>query len=484
MEEVLQEPKSGGRPMGDPGTEPHPLLRRLRSCAAADGRFPWLVPVLFLAVSLVIGAAAVGGTVYTTGCGVTVDGIQVGTVKTAAEFERVAEQTEDRISDILGHTYTLDSEITYDRTLVKRNAVVSADGLESYLMDRCGAVMQRYVLKVDGVIIGAAGEEGALTALLERIQAPYRTENTERAEFVADVTVTREYVPADTSQDLTAMEEYLTANTTGETVYEVQAGDTFMQLAFDNGMTMSELQELNPEVDVDRIYVGQLLNVKEEIPFLSVRTVEQVTYHEAVECPVEEVEDDSMYQGDSRVLDPGVEGDSLVTADVIYVNGKEEERDVVSSTILREPTTKVVAVGTMERPSWLPNGYFIWPVYGTITSSFGYRNIFGSTSYHGGLDIAAPYGTRIAAADGGTVEFAGLATGNNWSYGNLVIVNHGDGRRTYYGHCSKVLVSVGDKVYQGQTVALVGSTGRSTGNHCHFEVRINGTRVNPRSYLP
>ena len=79
--------------------------------------------------------------------------------------------------------------------------------------------------------------------------------------------------------------------------------------------------------------------------------------------------------------------------------------------------------------------------------------------------------------------FAGRATGSMWSYGNLVIVDHGNGNQTYYGHCSSVLVSAGDKVYQGQPIAKVGSTGRSTGNHCHFEVKINGTSVNPLSYL-
>ena len=81
------------------------------------------------------------------------------------------------------------------------------------------------------------------------------------------------------------------------------------------------------------------------------------------------------------------------------------------------------------------------------------------------------------------MTFAGRATGSNWSYGNLVIINHGHGKVTYSGHCSRVLVSAGDHVYQGQTIARVGSTGRSTGNHCHFEVKINGTSVNPLAYL-
>ena len=190
-----------------------------------------------------------------------------------------------------------------------------------------------------------------------------------------------------------------------------------------------------------------------------------------------------MYQGETKVLDPGSEGLAEVTADVTYVNGNERERTVTNTVTLTEPTTKVIAVGTKERPSWLPNGYFIWPVYGNITSYFGYRSVFGSYSYHDALDIAASYGTTIKASDGGTVVWAGTGTGGYWSYGKYVVIDHGNGVRTLYAHCSSLLVSAGDHVYQGQAIAKVGMTGRTTGPHCHFEMQINGTPVNPLSYL-
>ncbi len=151
---------------------------------------------------------------------------------------------------------------------------------------------------------------------------------------------------------------------------------------------------------------------------------------------------------------------------------------------LTEPTAKQVAVGTMERPSWLPTGHFTWPTWGTITSRFGSRYIFGSYSYHSGIDISVPYGSSIKAADGGTVIFAGTGSGSTWSYGKYVVIDHGNGRQTYYAHNSSLLVSVGDKVYQGQVIARAGSTGRSTGPHCHFQVKINGSDVNPLKYLP
>ena len=212
-----------------------------------------------------------------------------------------------------------------------------------------------------------------------------------------------------------------------------------------------------------------MLNVKEEIPVLGVVTVDQETYTEPIPCPVEEVKDDSMYIGSSKILVQGEEGESLVTAQVTYVNGKESERDIQSKETVREPTTTTKAVGTKEKPKTASTGQFSWPISGRINSYFGGRYIFGKYSYHSGLDIQASYGASIKAADGGTVTFAGW----KGSYGKLVIITHDNGMETYYAHNSDLLVTVGSKVYKGQVIAKAGSTGRSTGPHCHFDVRVN-----------
>lgn len=116
-----------------------------------------------------------------------------------------------------------------------------------------------------------------------------------------------------------------------------------------------------------------------------------------------------------------------------------------------------------------------WPVYGTITSPFGMR----SGKMHEGLDIAAPLGTPILAAASGTVKSAGVM-GN---YGRALIIDHGNGMSTLYAHCDRLLVSRGQRIVAGQKIALVGSTGRSTGPHLHFEVIINGRRKDPLDYL-
>lgn len=137
--------------------------------------------------------------------------------------------------------------------------------------------------------------------------------------------------------------------------------------------------------------------------------------------------------------------------------------------------------GGIDTPVVHGTGVFIWPCNGPITSPFGYRThpIFGTTIYHAGIDIGVDYGTPIHAADGGTVIAAEWYGG----YGNAVIIDHGNGLQSLYGHNSSLTVSVGETVSQGQIIAYAGSTGYSTGPHCHFEVRQNGEAVDPMGYL-
>lgn len=131
-------------------------------------------------------------------------------------------------------------------------------------------------------------------------------------------------------------------------------------------------------------------------------------------------------------------------------------------------------------PYW--GGEFIWPVparYNRISSGYGWRYIFGRSDFHLGIDIPGAYGTPIYASNGGTVIVATY----HYSYGNYVVIDHGGGYSTLYGHNSSLCVRVGDRVEQGDVIAKMGSTGSSTGNHCHFEVRINGKTQQPLNYV-
>lgn len=434
----------------------------------------------FLLAAAVIGTVTTGATVYTKGVEVSVDGQVLGVVATQSEFDAVVHDVEERTGEILGHDYTLESEVTYKARLVEKDDVVSAVGMESALFDGIDDVVESYVLTIDGETLGAVTSGAALDALLEEIQAPYVNENTVSVSFDAKVSIRQDYSAAGDVKTIAALRKVLTANTTEAVTYEVKKGDTYYGIAGKFDMTLDELLAMNPDASVNSLMIGDVLTVQASVPFLGVKTVDAVTYEEAIAPPVEYQEDDTMYQGETKVLVAGEEGLARVSARVTNLNGLEQSREITDTVTLSEPSTKVVAKGTKARPKTMPTGTFIWPVRGTITSEFGYRTLFGTYRYHSGMDIGVAYGTSIKAADGGTVTYAG------WSgaYGYLVTISHGNGLETYYAHNSSLLVSVGSKVYQGQVIAKAGSTGRSTGPHCHFEVRKNGNRVNPRNYLP
>ena len=163
--------------------------------------------------------------------------------------------------------------------------------------------------------------------------------------------------------------------------------------------------------------------------------------------------------------------------------------DAVSNLYVQKPQVtvaknKTTSVGSVNTATTIAGGKvslgisLARPVSGIISSRFGARSSIRSSA-HTGLDIATSTGTPVLAASSGTVTFSG----RKGSYGNLLVITHSNGVQTYYGHCSKLYVSAGTTVTQGQTVAAVGSTGNSTGPHLHFEIRVNGVAYNPQNYL-
>ncbi len=440
-----------------------------------------LRPSRFLAVALLTGVVSTAAVLYTPACAVIMDGQELGLVTTKAQVQAIEDRVEDRVSAILGRPYEMEDQVTLNWRVVNKRELTSPITLENALFNQVSEVTRGYVLTLDGQPIATQTTSQGLRDLIDSLKAPYVNENTIRAEFTTPLELHYEYVDVrQVTDDLSAVTALLTSNSVEPMIYTVQAGDTTSAIALRQDMSLSDLLAMNPGVEADKLWIGQELTVRQSVPYLGVRTVDQVTYEEVVEPPVEYVDDNTMYQGDSKVLEPGAEGLNQVTAQITYLSGQEDHRDILSTQVLTAPVTKVVAQGTKERPKTMPKGYFIWPVRGVITSGYGNRSLFGTRNFHGGIDIYVPTGTSVKAADGGTV----ITAEYNRSYGYYVVISHGNGKTTYYAHNSKLLVSVGDKVYQGQVIAKSGATGNVTGPHCHFEVRINGQRQNPRNYLP
>lgn len=187
-------------------------------------------------------------------------------------------------------------------------------------------------------------------------------------------------------------------------------------------------------------------------------------------------------QHEDNIQDLNAEGERI--AAIIQEDIEREKREKEKAKEEKENSGS--SSGSSDSSSSSGSGKFSWPVPGhtRVSSGYGWRNCpFHGKEKHTGLDIPAPYGTAVKAAGSGTVIFSGYLG----SYGNAVIIRHGGGLYTLYGHNSSLVARSGAKVSKGQTIAKVGSTGSSTGNHCHFEVRKGGSGygndVNPRNYL-
>jgi murein DD-endopeptidase MepM/ murein hydrolase activator NlpD len=204
--------------------------------------------------------------------------------------------------------------------------------------------------------------------------------------------------------------------------------------------------------------------------------VESGRMKETIEYETIKKDSDEYYKGDTHTQQEGIDGIQIFEGTLTKVSGEVTKRKTDNIEVIREKQDKIILIGTKERPKTAPTGTYAMPIYSyTLTSNFGYR--WGRL--HSGIDMGAPTATPIYASDGGTVVRAGWYAG----YGLCVDIDHENGRLTRYGHCSKLLVNVGDKVYQGQNISLVGNTGHSFGSHLHFEVRQNDVPTDPRPIL-
>ena len=261
-------------------------------------------------------------------------------------------------------------------------------------------------------------------------------------------------------------------------VYEVKAGDTLSGISFETNIPLDRLIEMNDTLDDENslIRAGDELIITVPEPELTVERQEEMYYEEDYEEEVIYIDNDDWYTTERRTLQEPSAGHRKVVAMVSFENDKQVKKEIIKEEITYQAVAKIVERGTKIPPT------YIKPISGgRLSSNFGRRKApkRGASTYHKGIDWATPTGTAVVASSGGTVAKAGWGSG----YGYVVYINHPDGRQTRYGHLSKVLVSAGQTVSQGQRIALSGNTGVSTGPHVHFEILINGSQVNPLKYL-
>lgn len=341
------------------------------------------------------------------------------------------------------------------------------------------APISAFSIMVDGKEIVKVSSENDAEIVLNQVKNNYITAGAQLKDvaFAEEVTVTNSAININKEEILTT-QEAITLIVTGSKepkTYVVQGGDTVWDVASMNNLSPYELMEMNPGVE-DKISIGQTLNLYQIKPYVTVKTTEVVTATENIEYGIDYEYTTNLYKGQSQVKSAGNYGSKIVIAEVVKQNGIVVQSTPISEEIVAQPVTQISLVGTKTIPITTGTGQLGVPVNRIeISSAYGSRG----GSRHVGVDLRAPKGSPIMAADGGTVTTARYSG----SYGNLIIINHGNGMVTYYSHCDTMNVSVGTQVTKGQVIGTVGSTGNATGNHLHFEVRVNGTPKNPVNFF-
>ncbi|MBR2471818.1 MAG: peptidoglycan DD-metalloendopeptidase family protein [Clostridia bacterium] len=374
----------------------------------------------YIKTGVLCGALLVAGIVisvnFTPTYSVYLGGEFVGKVVAKQGFEKAYTEVNETIATLDAPHETLSYIPDYIYGISLRRAVTDEYTLKSNIVNLSHAVRPATYINVDGSDVLYVANEKQAREIVENIRLSYGTDD---AQVVSEVAYTK--------------------------------GFSHIRNITDSGLAGMNL-----------------------VSKIKVQTYETVVYEEAVPFGVEYVNNDGMYEGQTKFVSSGTNGSRSVTAKITKINGVEAYRQELSSSDTIAAVAQVVEVGTKE-PDGIGFGSFIDPTFGTVTSRFGSR--WGGR--HNGLDIANKIGTPVEAADSGVV----IKSEYDGDFGNLIVIDHNNGYVTYYAHLNSMCVAVGDKVIQGQKIGEVGNTGYSTGPHLHFEVRKNGVPTDPSKYL-
>ncbi len=437
---------------------------------------PFIAAVIFITVVSI-------GTHLSFGLKVEYNGEVIGYITDESVFDKADNQMLGRIV-YEEYKQPTDKIPTFSIAVIKNKELTSVNDLTNALIKASGNELEEaYGLYVADTFLGADTDRTRIAALLESILAKYRTgvEN-ETVQFVKTVEIREGLYPLTSVVGIDSISSAVTSEEAQQQVYTVQKGDAPTLIAQKNNVPYAELKALNPGIE-SKLMIGQEVLVARSVPFLGVQVIRQETYQEDVAFKVEQTQDANKLQGYVKIKQTGQKGVNEISAQVTYVDGVESSRKIMATNVVKEPVNEVVIVGGQKPLAQMPASAmststgFIWPVDGGGYVSMGFRGYSG----HTGMDIAGrPSGTAIRAAASGTVV---MVLNQSTGYGRHLMIDHGGGVQTLYAHCSSINVKVGDWVEQGQLIAAMGRTGRATGVHLHFEVRINGQYMNPAKYV-
>lgn len=416
---------------------------------------------------------------------VTMNGETLGYVTSETQFDDINNRVVENVLEKTGENYTMEELPSMELTIVKNEDLTDDFEIYSTLSSMADDYMGKtYGLFIDGNLIATSREESDFIQLKENLVDCYLTgAEGETWELLNDFEVVRDSYDKKYLCDYTDLWNMFTKPV--ESVkHTVEIEDEWETLSDEYGVNVTILKLMNPEIST--LTEGDVIEVGQPARQISVKTTHTINYNETIPYSTVYIDNSKIYEGNTSVKTYGSNGNDSITAEITTIDGEETDRTIVKRVQTVAPVNREIYVGTK---TISPSGNFIFPVsssgYQFRSSGFGGRILYGVYNYHRGVDLASRYGTPIYAADAGTVISYG------WDpYGALgyqVKIDHGNGIVSVYGHCSRLSSSVylGKKVYQGETIAYVGSTGNSTGNHLHFGLYYSnsGTYFDPWPYI-
>lgn len=412
-------------------------------------------------------------------------GHEIGTVSDESVFNEALEIAENRIT-FSGETANLDISTKYQLKMFNdKSKFMSAHTLANEIISNSGSeVTQAYGVYVNDEFVGAVMDKTEINNALAQRLSEYKTMGTDAVDIqYKDAVIYEEGLYLSSSVfSADEMKTKLFSKETENTICLSEEGDTLPLIAAKYNMSLIDIKQLNKGIsETDPLPEGTAVYVtktKSFLPVQYVRTIDRISY---ISYKTEMISTPSLSAGESSILVKGERGEKLSKVQITYLDGIETYSETISTVISKKPVNEQIGVGTFhaypEDSSIVltGTGQFMWPVNGGYIS-----DTFMSGRIHKGIDIAANEGTEIYAADAGTVIASGWNAGG---YGYMVMVDHGNGYQTLYAHCSSLTVHTGESVLAGEIIARVGSTGSSTGNHLHFEVRHDGMCYNPLNFL-
>ncbi|MBE3590987.1 MAG: M23 family metallopeptidase [Firmicutes bacterium] len=416
---------------------------------------------------------------------VTVDGVEAGVVASPAVVSQAIQAEAERRGFDPNRVVLVESVRTRPFHSLWRPHTLDAQEMAARLSGRLTFQLQAADLVIDGRRVLTLPDRQTAEAAVAKVRADYLAwigagregVTVQSVEPMQKIEIRVRPVDPDTIvTDLDQAVALLERGTDKQDEHTVAKGETLWQIAQEHHLSPEEILAANPGLQPSLLQVGQKVNLVVPEPYITFRDTEIRVQKVSIPYATQTVKDPNLYPWQRVTRQAGQPGVKEVTTQIVREAGRIVSADVVSTAVIEPPVQAVVAVGTKAVPAASGTGVFVWPTSGgVITSPFGWR--WGTL--HPGVDIGVPIGTPVYAADSGTVVAAGWESG----YGKRVIISHGRGLVTVYGHLSSIRVQAGQEVRRGQLIGLSGMTGHATGPHLHFEVRVNGAPVNPVKYL-